>query len=160
MVRAKLCARTSATHRRRTSGPWHSRRRRSLLKQREEQYYCCSLIYKVPIFGMVGASARYSGFRIPVETVTAPSSICPCRFPSSPSVGSEDVHLWGNLLSKPKLASVLFGEGLLFLSKPKLASVLFGEGLLLLSKPKLASVLFGEVWREYTAALSISSGGG
>jgi hypothetical protein len=58
-------------------------------------------------------------------------------------VGSEDVHLWGNLLSKPKLASVLFGEGLL-----------------LLSKPKLASVLFGEVWREYTAALSISSGGG
>ena len=54
-------------------GPWSSRAERSLIKQREELYRCCSLIYKrSPILRMVGASARYSCLRAPVETVTPP----------------------------------------------------------------------------------------
>ena len=54
-------------------GPWSSRARRSLLRQREEQCYRCSLIYKLPILWMVGASARYSCLHTPVETSTPPS---------------------------------------------------------------------------------------
>ena len=53
-------------------GPWSSRVRRSLLRQREEQCYRCSLIYKLPILWMVGASARYSCLHTPVETSTPP----------------------------------------------------------------------------------------
>ncbi len=45
---------------------------RSLLKQRQEQRNRCSLIYKMPVLWMSGASARYSDFRVPVETGTPP----------------------------------------------------------------------------------------
>lgn len=72
MARAKLSVRTFTTHRRSAAGPWSSRRERSLIKQREEQFRCCSLIYKLPIFRMVGASARYSCLHTPVETGTPP----------------------------------------------------------------------------------------
>ena len=73
MARSKLCALTFTTRRRSAPGPWYSRGERSLIKQREELYRCCSLIYKrSPILRMVGASARYSCLRAPVETVTPP----------------------------------------------------------------------------------------
>ena len=61
-------------------GPWSSRVRRSLLRQREQQDCCCSLIYKLPILWMVGASARYSCLHTPVETSTPPDSIRNCGF--------------------------------------------------------------------------------
>ena len=71
MVRSKLCARTDATQSRliRARGPAQSDGR---FKQRRERRYRCSLIYKLPIFKMLGASARYSRFCAPVETSTAP----------------------------------------------------------------------------------------
>ena len=71
MVRSKLCARTDATQSRliRARGPARSDGR---FKQRRERRYRCSLIYKLPIFKMLGASARYSRFCAPVETSTAP----------------------------------------------------------------------------------------
>ena len=72
MVRSKLCALMFTTNRRPVPRPWSSEAERSLIKQREEQCYCCSLIYKVPILKMVGASARYSCLHIPVETGTSP----------------------------------------------------------------------------------------
>ena len=53
-------------------GPWSSRVERSLIKQREEQVLRCSLIYKMPILWMVGASARYSCLHTPVETSASP----------------------------------------------------------------------------------------
>ena len=53
-------------------GPWSSRVGRSLLRQRGEQLRRCSLIYKLPILWMVGASARYSCLHAPVETSTSP----------------------------------------------------------------------------------------
>ena len=53
-------------------GPWSSRAGRSLLRQRGEQRYRRSLIYKLPILWMVGASARYSCLHTPVETSTSP----------------------------------------------------------------------------------------
>jgi hypothetical protein len=43
------------------------------IKQRREQFYCCSLIYKVPVLRMSGASARYSCPHVPVETSTPPN---------------------------------------------------------------------------------------
>ncbi len=52
--------------------PWTSGVERSLLKQRQEQRNRCSLIYKMPVLWMSGASARYSDFRVPVETGTPP----------------------------------------------------------------------------------------
>ena len=63
-------------------GPWSSRVRRSLLRQREQQDCCCSLIYKLPILWMVGASARYSCLHTPVETSTPPrqKNSAPFRF--------------------------------------------------------------------------------
>ena len=54
------------------SGPWASRKRRSRIKRREEQCCRCSLIYKLPVLWMPGASARYSCLRTPVETSTSP----------------------------------------------------------------------------------------
>ena len=53
-------------------GSWSFRAGRSRLKPRQAQRYRCSLIYKLPIFRMVGASARYSRLRVPVETSTPP----------------------------------------------------------------------------------------
>ena len=57
------------------SGPWASRKRRSRIKRREEQCCRCSLIYKLPVLWMPGASARYSCLRTPVETSTSPRQI-------------------------------------------------------------------------------------
>ena len=54
------------------TGPWDSRKRRSRIKRREEQCCRCSLIYKLPVLWMPGASARYSCLRTPVETSTSP----------------------------------------------------------------------------------------
>ena len=54
------------------TGPWDSRKRRSRIKRREEQCFRCSLIYKLPVLWMPGASARYSCLRTPVETSTSP----------------------------------------------------------------------------------------
>ena len=51
---------------------WTSGVERSLLRQRQEQRNRCSLIYKMPVLWMSGASARYSNFRVPVETGTPP----------------------------------------------------------------------------------------
>ena len=53
-------------------GPWSSRAGRSLLRQREEQRFRRSLIYKLPVLWMPGASARYFCLYTPVETVTSP----------------------------------------------------------------------------------------
>ena len=58
------------------SGQWSSRVRRPLLKQRQEQCCCCSLIYKLPILRMLGASARFFRLCIPVETGTPPYYHC------------------------------------------------------------------------------------
>jgi len=52
--------------------PWSFPVRRWLFKQPGEQTCCCSLIYKLPILRMVGASARYSCLHTPVETGTPP----------------------------------------------------------------------------------------
>ena len=71
MVRSKLCAHTCTTHRRPVPdrGPSGQDGR---IKQRRELRYRRSLIYKLPILGMLGASARYSCFCTPVETSTPP----------------------------------------------------------------------------------------
>ncbi len=53
-------------------GPWSFRAGRPLIKQRRERRYRCSFIYKLPILRMLGASARYSGLHVPVETSTPP----------------------------------------------------------------------------------------
>ena len=54
-------------------GSWSFRAGRSRLKPRQAQRYRCSLIYKLPILRMLGASARYSRLRVPVETSTPPA---------------------------------------------------------------------------------------
>ncbi len=43
----------------------------ALIRQRQ-QLVCCCLIYKLPIFRMLGASARWSRLHTPVETGTPP----------------------------------------------------------------------------------------
>ena len=53
-------------------GSWSFRAGRSRLKPRQAQRYRCSLIYKLPILRMLGASARYSCLYVPVETSTPP----------------------------------------------------------------------------------------
>ena len=64
-------------------GPWSSRVRRPLFKQRRERYRYRSLIYKLPVFRWSGATARYSCFRVPVETGTPPRrhKVCSAPFP-------------------------------------------------------------------------------
>ena len=88
MVRSKLCALTFAADQRPAAGPRPSRRGRSLLRQREEQAQSRSLIYKVPVLWMSGASARYSGLNTPVETSTPPrlvrTNCAPLRSPATP----------------------------------------------------------------------------
>lgn len=54
-------------------GSWSFRAGRSRLRPRQVQRYRCSLIYKLPIFRMLGASARYSRLYVPVETSTPPA---------------------------------------------------------------------------------------
>ncbi len=53
-------------------GLWPLRFRRLPLFRQRQQQCCCSLIYKLPILRMLGASARLSRFLIPVETSTPP----------------------------------------------------------------------------------------
>ena len=60
-------------------GSWSFRAGRSRLKPRQAQRYRCSLIYKLPILRMLGASARYSRLYVPVETSTPPAR-CKVRF--------------------------------------------------------------------------------
>ena len=54
-----------------------------LVRQRKQQYYCC-LIYKLPVFRMTGASARWSRLHIPVETGTPPYIAALCAPPAAP----------------------------------------------------------------------------
>ena len=72
------------------SGPWASRKRRSRIKRREEQCCRCSLIYKLPVLWMPGASARYSCLRTPVETSTSPRQIKSIRSCCRAQRGSND----------------------------------------------------------------------
>ena len=65
-------------------GSWSFRAGRSRLKPRQAQRYRCSLIYKLPILRMIGASARYSGPHVPVETSTPPARR-KVRFTQNPS---------------------------------------------------------------------------
>ena len=60
-----------------------TRVRRPLFKQRRERYRYRSLIYKLPVFRWSGATARYSCFRVPVETGTPPRrhKVCSAPFP-------------------------------------------------------------------------------
>ena len=74
MVRAKLCVRTVPTDRRLRPGRGPPGRDARAITQREEQVFQCSLIYKLPVLWMPGASARYSCLRTPVETSTSPHS--------------------------------------------------------------------------------------
>ena len=75
-------------------GSWSFRAGRSRLKPRQAQRYRCSLIYKLPILRMLGASARYSRLYVPVETSTPP-----CR---------RKVHFTRNTLSGiPRFISLL-----------------------------------------------------
>ena len=67
-----FAARTCTTKRRLFPGSWSSRVRRPLFKQRRERYRYRSLIYKLPVLRWSGATARYSCFRVPVETGTPP----------------------------------------------------------------------------------------
>ena len=80
---SKLCA--AHVHHETTPvpGPWSSRVRRPLFKQRRERYRYRSLIYKLPVFRWSGATARYSCFRVPVETGTPPRrhKVCSAPFP-------------------------------------------------------------------------------
>ena len=53
-------------------GLWPLRFRRPPLVRQRQQLVCCCLIYKLPIFRMLGASARWSRLHTPVETGTPP----------------------------------------------------------------------------------------
>ena len=53
-------------------GLWPLRFRRPPLIRQRQQLVCCCLIYKLPIFRMLGASARLSRLHTPVETGTPP----------------------------------------------------------------------------------------
>ena len=57
-------------------------RRLPLVRQRQ-QYDCCQLIFKLPVLWWPGATARYSCFRVPVETGTPPRrhKVCSAPFP-------------------------------------------------------------------------------
>ena len=72
MARSKLCVLTVPTHRRLCPGRGPPGRDARAITQREEQCCRCSLIYKLPVLWMPGASARYSCLRTPVETSTSP----------------------------------------------------------------------------------------
>ena len=66
------------------------------IKQRREQSCCCSLIYKLPIFRVLGAPARYSCFCTPVETGTPPSSSrssSPTEFAGKSRWATASLHL-------------------------------------------------------------------
>ena len=75
-------------------GPWSSRVRRPLFKQRRERYRYRSLIYKLPVFRWSGATARYSCFRVPVETGTPPRrhKVCSAPFPPAAKTAPAPLH--------------------------------------------------------------------
>ena len=85
MIHGRLKALPAHVHHETTPvpGPWSSRVRRPLFKQRRERYRYRSLIYKLPVFRWSGATARYSCFRVPVETGTPPRrhKVCSAPFP-------------------------------------------------------------------------------
>ena len=72
MPGAKLTPVTCTTQVTPKPGSWSFRGGRPLIKQRRELRCRCSLIYKLPVFRMSGASARYSRTHVPVETSTPP----------------------------------------------------------------------------------------
>ena len=75
MPGAKLTPVTCTTQVTPKPGSWSFRGGRPLIKQRRELRCRCSLIYKeVPVLRWPGATARYSHFRVPVETGTPPRS--------------------------------------------------------------------------------------
>ena len=86
MVRSKLCAHTCTTHRRPVPDRGPSRQD-GRIKPRRELRYRRSLIYKVPIFRMLGASARYSRTCVPVETSTPPRRRSMLHIPRSATGG-------------------------------------------------------------------------
>ena len=86
MVRSKLCAHTCTTHRRPVPDRGPSRQD-GRVKPRRELRYRRSLIYKVPILRMLGASARYSRTCVPVETSTPPRRRSILHIPRSAADG-------------------------------------------------------------------------
>ena len=86
MVRSKLCAHTCTTHRRPVPDRGPSRQD-GRVKPRRELRYRRSLIYKVPIFRMLGPSARYSRTYVPVETSTPPRRRSKLHIPRSAANG-------------------------------------------------------------------------
>ena len=80
MARSKLCVLTVPTHRRLFPGRGPPGRDARAITQREEQCCRCSLIYKLPVLWMPGASARYSCLRTPVAHPPAiPASAPPSK---------------------------------------------------------------------------------
>lgn len=75
MPGAKLTPVTCTTQIMPKPGSWSFRGGQPLIKQRRELRYRCSLIYKLPVFRMTGASARYSRTHVPVETSTPPDRL-------------------------------------------------------------------------------------
>ena len=75
MPGAKLTPVTCTTQVTPKPGSWSFRGGRPLIKQRRELRCRCSLIYKLPVFRMSGASARYSRTHVPVETSTPPNRL-------------------------------------------------------------------------------------
>ena len=74
-------------------GLWPLRFRRPPLLRQRQQLVCCCLIYKLPIFRMLGASARLSRLHTPVETGTPPrrrSKLRSLRFRDQPPAGREN----------------------------------------------------------------------
>ena len=59
-------------HQRRLPRPVASPVQTAALIRQRQQLVCCCLIYKLPIFRMLGASARWSRLHTPVETGTPP----------------------------------------------------------------------------------------
>ena len=74
-------------------GLWPLRFRRPPLIRQRQQLVCCCLIYKLPIFRMLGASARWSRLHTPVETGTPPrrrSKLRSLHFRGQPPAGREN----------------------------------------------------------------------
>ena len=84
MAQSTLSAHTFTAHRRPSWTAVLPGRTAALIRQREQDYRC-SLIYKLPIFRMLGASARYSRLCVPVETSTPPQRRGEIRFTPFPA---------------------------------------------------------------------------
>ena len=90
------------------SGPWASRKRRSRIKRREEQCCRCSLIYKLPVLWMTGASARYSCLRTPVETSTSPRRTKSIRFSCRAKRDNTNRWIWFSSQNRTRFAGLRF----------------------------------------------------